>query len=242
MEVSRSNPLTGSGHEPDRRELPMRRPRRLVLVSVALTGALVLTAPAAPAAADPKTTPPTIVVSDGMTQPVFSFADAIEERVCVQTPLDTDHDGRLDRVAIDISRPARDRHRGLQGAGDLRAQPVPQGHLGRCAVPERAGGRPAAERLCRAVTAPDRWAVARPGGQAANLPGSLDDYYVPARLRRGARPERRHRRLGRLPDQRRPGRDARHQGGHRLAQRPGQGLRRRRRAGQRRPGPPARSA
>ena len=40
-----------------------------------------------------------------MTQPAFSLADAIEERVYVQTPVDTDRDGRLDRVAIDISRP-----------------------------------------------------------------------------------------------------------------------------------------
>ncbi|MEK8104888.1 hypothetical protein NKG94_06140 [Micromonospora sp. M12] len=108
----------------------MRRPRHLALLSVGVSGALVLSAAPTAAAAPPVATTPTgIVVSDGMTQPVFSLADAIEERVFVQTPVDTDHDGRLDRVAIDISRPGN-RHAGLQGAGHLRAQPVPEGHLG----------------------------------------------------------------------------------------------------------------
>ena len=55
-----------------------------------------------------------------------------------------------------------------------------------------------------------------------------------ARLRGGAGREHRHRLLRRLPDDRRPERDARHQGDHRLAQRPGAGVERGGRAGHRR--------
>src|SRR4051794_10711461 len=103
---SSNRPLPTPGDQPNRRETRMRRPRHLALLSVGVSGALVLTAAPTATAAPPTTTTPTgIVVSDGMTQPVFSLADAIEERVFVQTPVDTDHDGRLDRVAIDISRP-----------------------------------------------------------------------------------------------------------------------------------------
>ena len=84
----------------------MRRPLSLAMLGVAISGTLIVTATASPAAAQPAAAPsPHIVVADGMTQPVFSLADAIEERVFVQTPVDTDHDGKLDRVAIDISRP-----------------------------------------------------------------------------------------------------------------------------------------
>ena len=46
------------------------------------------------------------VVVDGMTQPVYSLAATITERIWVETTIDTDHDGRRDRVVIDIKRPA----------------------------------------------------------------------------------------------------------------------------------------
>ncbi|GAA3586421.1 Xaa-Pro dipeptidyl-peptidase [Nonomuraea rosea] len=75
--------------------------RRRFLAAVTLTTALVVAgAPAASAAAEPE-----IKVSDGVTQPVFSYADAIREHVRVQAPVDSDGDGKKDLVRVDIIRP-----------------------------------------------------------------------------------------------------------------------------------------
>ncbi|GAB3909810.1 hypothetical protein GCM10029964_112160 [Kibdelosporangium lantanae] len=49
---------------------------------------------------------PAYVLKDGVTQPVFSFADAIRETVWVDIGLDLDGNGVGDRVATDIIRPA----------------------------------------------------------------------------------------------------------------------------------------
>src|SRR3954470_12178290 len=49
---------------------------------------------------------PVITVQDGKTQPVFSYQDAIRERVFIPVAgADSDNDGLTDRVAIDIIRP-----------------------------------------------------------------------------------------------------------------------------------------
>jgi X-Pro dipeptidyl-peptidase len=64
--------------------------------------ALALGAGTAQAAADPVIT----VGADGTTAPVFSYADAIRERVWVPNAgVDQDDDGVVDRIAIDIVRP-----------------------------------------------------------------------------------------------------------------------------------------
>src|SRR4051812_33596846 len=73
--------------------------RRLAVVAVIATAAFVL-----PAAARAAT--PSVVVQNGVTQPVFGYADAIRQRVWVEVPFDTDSDGFSDRVAMDIIRPA----------------------------------------------------------------------------------------------------------------------------------------
>jgi X-Pro dipeptidyl-peptidase len=57
---------------------------------------------AAPAAA----AEPAYVLKDGVTQPIYSFADAIRETVWVDIGLDLDGNGTGDRVAADIIRPA----------------------------------------------------------------------------------------------------------------------------------------
>ncbi|GIJ80731.1 X-Pro dipeptidyl-peptidase [Micromonospora phaseoli] len=158
----------------------MRRSPHLALLGVGLSGALALGAAPAPAAAQPTATaPPGIVVVDGMTQPVFSLADAIEERVYVETTVDTDHDGRRDRVAIDVSRPRETATEGFKVPVIFEHSPyrkdvwydvpypsvlvdeLPQNGLAR-----RSGLRSTDVQLQRA-------------GAKANLPGSLDDYYVP---------------------------------------------------------------
>lgn len=85
-----------------------RRIRSLAVLLASVSAVLPTTAGvlAAPASAAGETRHPrSIVVDDGMTQPVFSYENAVREHVMVQTPLDSDGDGSRDRVAIDIIRP-----------------------------------------------------------------------------------------------------------------------------------------
>ena len=74
--------------------------RRLVALAVTVAIAVAV-APSAVAASAPE-----IVVEDGVTQPVFGYNDAIRERVWVETDVDSEGDGVLDLVALDIMRPA----------------------------------------------------------------------------------------------------------------------------------------
>ena len=50
-------------------------------------------------------TPPVIDTTGGKTQPVFGYADAIRERVFIDSPYDSDKNGVNDIIAIDIKRP-----------------------------------------------------------------------------------------------------------------------------------------
>jgi X-Pro dipeptidyl-peptidase len=160
----------------------MVRPRRLLLASAVVSGALVLGAPAtvvaAPAApADP---PPAIVVENGMTQPVFSLAEAIEERVYVETPLDTDHDGRRDRVAIDISRPRETATSRFKVPVIFEHSPYRKGVWGDVPYPSVLVDELPQNRLFDDRSAARSTGAAVQRAEAkANLPGSLDDYYVP---------------------------------------------------------------
>ncbi|MFI9589984.1 Xaa-Pro dipeptidyl-peptidase [Nonomuraea sp. NPDC052265] len=74
--------------------MPQLRP---ALFAVALT--LAIATPAQAAAG------PGITVENGRTQPVFSYADAVREHVYVESTVDSDLDGALDRVRVDIIRP-----------------------------------------------------------------------------------------------------------------------------------------
>jgi X-Pro dipeptidyl-peptidase len=49
---------------------------------------------------------PSVVVEDGVTQPVFDYENAIRERVWIQSDFDSDRDGVADEIAVDIMRPA----------------------------------------------------------------------------------------------------------------------------------------
>jgi X-Pro dipeptidyl-peptidase len=49
-----------------------------------------------------------IVVENGETQPVYTYPDAIRETVFVEAAMDSDHDGKPDRIAVDIVRPKTD--------------------------------------------------------------------------------------------------------------------------------------
>ncbi|MFI6760045.1 CocE/NonD family hydrolase [Micromonospora sp. NPDC050417] len=48
---------------------------------------------------------PAIVVQDGVTQPVFGYADAIRERLFIDSTFDSDKDGLRDIIAFDVMRP-----------------------------------------------------------------------------------------------------------------------------------------
>ncbi|MEU6023057.1 Xaa-Pro dipeptidyl-peptidase [Micromonospora sp. NBC_01739] len=70
-------------------------------VAVAMTAAIL---PVTPALAQPAQANQ-LVIADGVTQPVFGYADAIRERIFVTSDVDTDSNGELDVVAMDIIRP-----------------------------------------------------------------------------------------------------------------------------------------
>ncbi|MFG1604741.1 CocE/NonD family hydrolase [Actinoplanes sp. NPDC049265] len=68
----------------------------------AITAVAGLLATATPAAA---ADPPATVVSGGVTQPVFGYADAIREKLFIDSTFDSDHDGLRDIIAFDVIRP-----------------------------------------------------------------------------------------------------------------------------------------
>ncbi|GAA3693118.1 Xaa-Pro dipeptidyl-peptidase [Nonomuraea antimicrobica] len=70
---------------------------RPALFAVALTMAIATPAQAAAG--------PAITIENGRTQPVFSYTDAIREHVYVESTVDSDLDGALDKVRVDIIRP-----------------------------------------------------------------------------------------------------------------------------------------
>ena len=74
-------------------------PGRLAVAVAAALMTLAL-APAALAQA------PSVVVEDGVTQPVFDYANAVRERVWIQSDFDSDRDGVADEIAVDVMRPA----------------------------------------------------------------------------------------------------------------------------------------
>jgi X-Pro dipeptidyl-peptidase len=151
---------------------------------VAFVIALGLAAVVGPPAAAQTTAPPDIVVEDGMTQPVFSFADAIEERVYVETEVDSDNDGALDRVAIDISRPRETDTAGFKVPVIFEHSPYREDVWFDVPYPSVLVDELPQSRLVRpssAAATAGAGAAAGPGARRPipDLPGTLDDYYVP---------------------------------------------------------------
>jgi hypothetical protein len=124
--------------------------------------------------------PDWLVVEDGVTQPVFSLDDAITETLFVETVVDSDQDGRRDLVRIHVSRPGETETEGIDVPvvfehspyrgefGDAENHPVdfdvlPQENL----RPGQGGDR---------TQARQGWGRSR---LRADLPGGLDDRYVP---------------------------------------------------------------
>ncbi|MGW0478402.1 Xaa-Pro dipeptidyl-peptidase [Nonomuraea sp. NPDC003214] len=88
-------------------------------IAVPLAAVLVLGLTSGPVAADT----PAISVEGNATQPVFSRADAVKQTVFVEVEgTDSDHDGRPDRVAVDILRP-KETDQGLKVPVIMEASP-----------------------------------------------------------------------------------------------------------------------
>jgi X-Pro dipeptidyl-peptidase len=86
-------------------------------VHIAVLTTIALLAGPAPAAPTPE-----IVVRDGATQPVFSLAAAVRETVYVSSDMDSDSDGQLDRIAVQLIRP-EETNQGLRVASVVHASP-----------------------------------------------------------------------------------------------------------------------
>jgi X-Pro dipeptidyl-peptidase len=93
------------------------RPLIAAAISLALLVAAGPWGVTAAASVEPPGEPSDIVVSDGVTQPVFSYADAIREVVRVRSPLSSQDSGALDMIYVDIIRPAA-------SDGDLRVPTI----------------------------------------------------------------------------------------------------------------------
>jgi X-Pro dipeptidyl-peptidase len=80
--------------------VPISTRRGILACAIAAVTALAVTGAPAHAAGKPR-----ITVAGGVTQPVFSYPDAIREYVRVRSTVDSDHDGKKDLIRVDIIRP-----------------------------------------------------------------------------------------------------------------------------------------
>ncbi len=143
------------------------RPSRRLLLLTAIACAVAILAPVSATAQNPP-----IVVENGLTQPIYNFADAIEQRVWVETTLDTDGDGNLDRVVVDLSRPRETDTAGLKVPVIMEASPYRSGTWG--SIQNHQDFR-LIDLLPQSIFVhPDDQV-----GPRADLPGTLDNYYVP---------------------------------------------------------------
>jgi X-Pro dipeptidyl-peptidase len=148
--------------------------RRLALATLAAFFAI-----AAPAAAAQEQPPPWLKIENGVSQPQFAFADAIEEVVYVETSLDTDEDGARDRIRIRISRPRETQTQGIDVPVVFEHSPY-RGDFGNAVNHNVDFPLLPQETLfgddARQASAPGSRARA---GAHPDLPGQLDNYYVP---------------------------------------------------------------
>ena len=151
--------------------------RRIVALTLTSSLALLALAPAdaAPKRADRPSPPPWLLVEDGMTKPQFDLADTIEETLWVQTTVDSDLDGRNDRVRVQVSRPAETETEGIKVPVVFEHSPY-RSNIGGgtnhnvdfTRMPQE-GIQPR-----RSLASSSATPVSKP-----DLPGGLDNYWVP---------------------------------------------------------------
>ncbi|MFI5937602.1 Xaa-Pro dipeptidyl-peptidase [Actinoplanes sp. NPDC051494] len=149
---------------------PRRGPAAPARRLAAVVAGLATIVPASAAVAAPSGAAPAPAVTAAGTQPVHGYAQAIRERVWVQVPVDSDADGRPDRVAVRIIRP-RDSGPGLKVPVIFQASPYYAGlndvpnhdDIDRDAAGARRDGSPGTGRAAETVV----------------FSGYLDNYFVP---------------------------------------------------------------
>ncbi len=156
----------------------MRTSRRLALLVVAAALPLAAVSPAAAAPAKPDrptpTPPPWLKVENGVSQPQFDLANAVEETLFVQTEVDSDLDGKKDRVRVRLSRPGETETEGIKVPVVFEHSPYRyntgggENHNVDFSVLPQEGLQPDGHRSALTAAAP------RP-----DLPGGLDNYWVP---------------------------------------------------------------
>jgi X-Pro dipeptidyl-peptidase len=137
---------------------------------------------AAPAAA--QSPPSWLQFENGATKPQFDFSQAIEQVVWVESEVDSDRDGVKDLIRVRISRPREAQERGYKVPVVYEHSPY-RGNTGNPAnhdvdfesMPQESGATASAQR--RAETAREARTARKARGPRADLPGSLDNYYVP---------------------------------------------------------------
>jgi X-Pro dipeptidyl-peptidase len=146
--------------------------RRCAAIAIATLLAL----PSAAAAAQRPTPPPWLKIENGVTQPQFDFAQAIEETVFVESELDSDRDGRKDRIRIRISRPGGEAAQGIKVPVIFEHSPYRSPTPGPIVNHNVDFDVLPQERIGKSKSAR---AAAKRQRARADLPGSLDNYYVP---------------------------------------------------------------
>jgi X-Pro dipeptidyl-peptidase len=130
---------------------------------------------AAPApSSDRPTPPPWLKIENGVSVPQFELANAVEETLFVQTEVDSDLDGVRDRVRVRLSRPGETETQGIKVPVVFEHSPYRyntgggENHNVDFSVLPQEGIQSSAARTSGTAAAP-----------RADLPGSLDNYWVP---------------------------------------------------------------
>lgn len=164
----------------------MRQFRRAFIALVAAATTVVAIAPAASADRsshdDTPTPPPWLEIENGVSQPQFSRDNAIEETVFVQTRVDSDGDGKRDRVRLKLSRPGETESDGIEVPVIFEHSPYRYDYNGAPNHDVDVDELPQESiRPGRSGTADTKTMSARSGQPrpVPDLPGWLDDYWVP---------------------------------------------------------------
>ena len=122
--------------------------------------------------------PPWLKVENGATQPQFDLADAVEETLYVETRVDSDLDGKRDRVRLQLSRPGETESSNIKVPVVFEHSPYRYNvgggtnHNVDYSVMPQEGNQPRNQR--RSFAAGQSVSKSAP-----DLPGSLDNYWVP---------------------------------------------------------------
>jgi X-Pro dipeptidyl-peptidase len=155
----------------------MRTSRRIVLfaLTVVLPLAVITPAEATPSGHHGPTPPPWLKIENGVSVPQFDLANAVEETLFVQTTVDSDLDGKKDRVRVKLSRPGETETQGIKVPVIFEHSPY-RYNLGDAANHNVDFSVLPQEGIQPKVALAGTSMGARP---QPDLPGSLDNYWVP---------------------------------------------------------------